>query len=859
LRLLFVSLVLALGTDSPAQTPPSEKEIADAIAKLGDARFAVREKASALLRAAGRAAEPALRAALKSDDVEVARRAQAILDQFKWGLFPDTPRPIAELVKRYQGGDDKAKQAAVKGLFEQGKPGYAALARIATAEEDAALRQTLFLTVNTEVVARIPTLLVAKDYAASEEMLEMALMTESTSALQNYAAFLLWRGRLDDRIGHFKARAEGPAGAKDAEVLAYLYRAKGELANARRAAERGRDPELVESLLYEQGDWKGLVDKLPAPDGQNDAWVYGLRAACYRLAGQGEPFARAIDDLRKAKGSDSWSVAEGLFANDRPHDATELLIKGGDLTRGFELLGLQTKYREALQLLDRAKAAGGEELFKLEVLKARTLYRLGDRAAAQALFTRLAGELKDETTWPQYAFLVETEFRMGLKDQAFEHGALLLAKTHTEDPLAVLASLFPKQASLALSWWRYFRTKSPKEDAAPAMKRVRGLIEGTLAEPGYTGLLQEAEQAARQSMPPEFAERLHLLAATCLAAKKDEQARVYLQKWAETTDSAEAWLALANFLAGKSLWKEAAQEFGRAWEKDRHQAVPLYLRGWALTKLGQEQEGRECMNLAEGLLLGDGEQRYKLAEALREHELNDQARRQLELIVRLGGLQSAEAPNALGRLADDALARKDHLKAAEFLERLVFQCLRTHWGFVRTEGYVLGPMQVHLHRARGLLAANRPLEEIRREIQLCTDALPGEANLPLLLVPELERLGYKAEADALFDRVFGENERVCTEYPRSASAHNELAWLGARCRRQLDKALAHAQKAVELAPEEAGYVDTLAEVYFQRGDKDKAITWIKKSIALDPKRTYFRKQLERMEAGNPLAEVPESF
>src|SRR5262249_39629965 len=136
-----------------------------------------------------------------------------------------------------------------------------------------------------------------------------------------------------------------------------------------------------------------------------------------------------------------------LFANDRPHDATDVLIKGGELARGFELLALQLKFREAFQLLERARLAGNEELFKLEVLQARTLYRLGDRAKAQALFAQLAGDLKDDHVSPFYSFLIETEIRMGLRDQALEHAARYLAKGHTDDLLALFSSLFPKHAS----------------------------------------------------------------------------------------------------------------------------------------------------------------------------------------------------------------------------------------------------------------------------------------------------------------------------------------------------------------------------------------------------------------------------
>ena len=53
-------------------------------------------------------------------------------------------------------------------------------------------------------------------------------------------------------------------------------------------------------------------------------------------------------------------------------------------------------------------------------------------------------------------------------------------------------------------------------------------------------------------------------------------------------------------------------------------------------------------------------------------------------------------------------------------------------------------------------------------------------------------------------------------------------------------------------------LDTLAEVHFQRGDRDQALQLMKKCIELDPKNRYFRDQLKRFEAGDPKAPLPES-
>ena len=92
----------------PGQAPPSQDDIDRAVRQLGDDDFQVREQATRFLWSAGKAAEPALRGALKSGDPEVARRARTLLDRFQWGIYPDTPPEIVALVDRYRTGDPGA-------------------------------------------------------------------------------------------------------------------------------------------------------------------------------------------------------------------------------------------------------------------------------------------------------------------------------------------------------------------------------------------------------------------------------------------------------------------------------------------------------------------------------------------------------------------------------------------------------------------------------------------------------------------------------------------------------------------------------------------------------------------------------
>ena len=63
----------------------------------------------------------------------------------------------------------------------------------------------------------------------------------------------------------------------------------------------------------------------------------------------------------------------------------------------------------------------------LEILKARTLYSLGEKDKATAIFARYAGQLQGagNVSWPET--LIDAEMRMGLKEQAAEHAAVVLA------------------------------------------------------------------------------------------------------------------------------------------------------------------------------------------------------------------------------------------------------------------------------------------------------------------------------------------------------------------------------------------------------------------------------------------------
>jgi tetratricopeptide (TPR) repeat protein len=110
---------------------------------------------------------------------------------------------------------------------------------------------------------------------------------------------------------------------------------------------------------------------------------------------------------------------------------------------------------------------------------------------------------------------------------------------------------------------------------------------------------------------------------------------------------------------------------------------------------------------------------------------------------------------------------------------------------------------------------------------------------------DLVTSGNQEEADAVFARMEKRMLAHIERWPKDATAHNNLAWMYARCNQKLDEALSHSQTAVDLAPNSAVLLDTLAEVHFRRGQVDKAIAAIQRCIELDPREAHMRRQLDR--------------
>ncbi|WP_148618657.1 tetratricopeptide repeat protein [Mariniblastus fucicola] len=139
----------------------------------------------------------------------------------------------------------------------------------------------------------------------------------------------------------------------------------------------------------------------------------------------------------------------------------------------------------------------------------------------------------------------------------------------------------------------------------------------------------------------------------------------------------------------------------------------------------------------------------------------------------------------------------------------------------------------------------------RRWFNKLSDFQPADSGFVENNFPLFEKLGNKEFVDEMFEKVSADFYRILEVYPDSAMYRNNYAWACACAKRNVENGIAIAKRAVELRPGTAGYLDTLAELYHVNGQRDLAISTIRRAIEINPMRAYYHEQLKKFKGETP--------
>lgn len=96
-----------------------------------------------------------------------------------------------------------------------------------------------------------------------------------------------------------------------------------------------------------------------------------------------------------------------------------------------------------------------------------------------------------------------------------------------------------------------------------------------------------------------------------------------------------------------------------------------------------------------------------------------------------------------------------------------------------------------------------------------------------------------------YERLIALYRNVLPKRQNDAQFLNSFAWTLGEIERNLDEALDLAKRAVELSNEDPQILDTLAEIYYKKGDIKNAVITIEKAVNKDPNDEYYKKQKEK--------------
>jgi tetratricopeptide (TPR) repeat protein len=612
------------------------------------------------------------------------------------------------------------------------------------------------------------------------------------------------------------------------------------------------------SLAVQSADWAELVREMPSEESNPTLRACQMRSLAARQTGndaeadrQIRAFANAAPDNPPAL--QPLRIAWALCLCDRPAEAVQMLVRQEAAPNAMDLLEPQLGYAQQLSLLGTAK--GGQEYqAQVDVRGAIVLNELGRKTAAAEELREATGNNRLAHNPETCALLCLAARQMELPDQM---NALLLEGLENaaqSSPMLFQAAGFaePEQADW---WWHFLSQHDP--DQKRALHTVQALAAGHMPAADLDKFGEEIE-AWSLSLPTE--QQQSVMAAEAAAWKwagRPRQAMAVLERCADVFPSVATYMALGDFAEEQSDWSKACAAYGNAALYDPAYAPAVFLHGWAMTKLGDVDAGRALMDLAHELPVGDVTMRTALFAAAQKRGLTADADRDRDVLLTTGDYNSQSMVPFLQLAAADSAERKDYASAARLLQQAMWGMIYAGVSFREPAGYIRFPAQIHRFKAMAFFVAHQD-DQAMTEARKWYDLDANDSSGLLELVRCAQGSGATHQADELFTTSVGGFARALKEFPNSPELHNQIAWEESRCRRNLDDALAHAQRAADLAPADVAILDTLAETHYQRREFQSAIDTINRCIALEPSEPHHRKQLARFELGLKTGAVEEN-
>ena len=836
------------------------------IDELGDADFTTRENAHKNLWKAGSDAEEQLKVALKGDDAEIRKRSLELLEKFKWGIYHDSPIAIIDLIQAYQSGTLQDKEKSIAKLIEMGGLGVKSVIKIINAEEQEEVRNSVLSYASKSVSKVIPYLIEKNEFKFLDQILQMMLENRAEGVFSNYAVYTILSASTDKIINQLsKNKPPKISDEINKEILAYLYRSKGEHNDALKFAKESKNPELYTQLALEASKWKAVLDTDHFPD---DLLLgkLGYKLAMYRLTNEKTEFDVAkktlLEIAEELTGKDKNGVesTEQLFQaakiallNYMVPEGIDSLLKNKKRMMVAEIYASRFEFDKIKSLIKEAKTENAKDVPALEIHWAKILYGLGEKEEALKILDQYSSRIADksEGDWPLK--LVHAWILIKKRDRALEDAASYLQKIeHREASGRMLNKMFGDDSEFYDPLFRFFFKKKNTETALAVIKQINDLHDKKLDSKAVLKLVDDLLEYASTVTAEESVSLKNAAGAILKKYGLDEK----LKELADKFGSETILISLADLYAEKKEWAKARDSFKVAWDKDKSKSIIAFMIAKMEENIGDKAQASKWKDLSTWAPLGNEQVRLDFAYALGKRNYVDDALIQFDLVSKTGEPGSYSVGASSRALASRLIEKKSFEKAADGYELAMLRCMTPFVSFTQSQAYVNVPSLIARLRCRSAIDTG-DFDKVDSFASKAFDLQPGEVELPILVYQPLIAKGKKELADKIFASAKKSIQKVGDDYPNCAWAHNSAAWLSACCKSDLIWGLNQAEMAIKLDGKSAAHLDTLAEVLFQLKRQKEAVEAQTKAVALEPTKIYYKKQLKRIQNGDPSVDRPE--
>ncbi len=851
------------GVESAIKQP--EKSLEGWIADLSAEKFRVREEASKKIWAIGEPALGALQEIAVGKDPEQAYRARELIRKIQLQITPETDPAVVALVERYA----KATPNEKLGLFGQmyKKRAWRQILKLYATETSPDVQGRLHQSlrrgmsgvegVGGVAITAARECLEAGDAKGAREFLEMA--PADAAGLLALADFHRSHGTLEAEL----KRAKTLKGVRaDAWQLA-LYRASGNLEAARDAATAAGETKISAAMSALLGDplpWLRLNQV-----GGDGGMIHKSYAELAIKRWQGnplrptdlEPLMRSIhskDRSGRANGINALfllgetPLAEDAYLKSSPLEAFSYFESLERIPEALNALGLDPEKPDYAGWVEKRmvpllKDAGGEEhevsSDSLElILLANFLERRGlhEENAGAFLKPLAAVAEKDAKIFTDFlAALFGGRASEREEPEAAPQLARLAALTWAGDDAdrwdEVITAAFGEQDEMR-AVWDWLLVLDPK---ASRVERLDGML--ALSGMGRDSLrLREKWLAlAWQAIDHAPAEkRTPLLLTLAFVSRQCPDVATRLKVWdalPEELRSDVPWRGHVLDLTAAGRWDEAAGIYLDLIErlaKARQDSQPsLHACAAAcLRKAGRAEAAAAQDALVEKLALGNNA--LQIASAYAEGYDYARAADWWARAARQSDPATLEFDFALRNHLQNSLEQGDWKVAAAIAE---VRAQTTAAADSPSEKALIGlrtRLQADLGRALAGLKSDRA--GALAILGNCHRMFPSDGSLADDFFPALRKVGLIKEHDEWFKISWERMVAVLTEFPESDNTRNTAAWLASRAQRNLDEAEAFEVKAIGSRPNQSSYLDTMAEIQFAKGKREKALEWSSRAV-----------------------------